>query len=922
MLKPFFIFIFCTACINACAQHPYWQQRVDYNITVTLNDSNHSLDGYEKIQYSNRSPDTLKFIWFHVWLNAYKNDKTAFSEQQLENGDTRFYFSSQEQRGYINQLDFRVNDVHAEIEDHPIDIDIIKVILPQPLPPGQQVLITTPFHVKLPYNFSRGGHIGQSYQITQWYPKPAVYDKEGWHPMPYLEQGEFYSEFGSYEVAITLPENYVVAATGQLQNKNENEWLKTRTSFEWKPVKQRKKIKGGSYKTTTQIFPHSAAAIKTLVFKQENVHDFAWFADKRFVVQYDTCMLASGKTVDVFGFYLPASQKQWQQSVRFTKQAVQFYSANVGEYPYSVISVVEGDPSKTGGMEYPTITLVSAGENATQLQEIITHEVGHNWFYGVLASNERTDPWMDEGMNTYYANRLLPEAGKPSRHNVIQQLSTIAFESVAATKQDQPIALSSTAFTPLNYGLSVYYKAAAWMSLLESASGRPIFDSIMRAYYNTWQFRHPYPKDFKYVVDSFGVKNSDSIFSLLNNKGSLNPVVKKKWKLAFISKPDPKNQYNYINLAPAVAFNFYDKLMLGGIIHNYSLPFRPFQFIAAPLYSTGSKQFNGIGRASYTWYPQQLFQKIEVAVSGEKFTENTYTDSAGLTTYLKFYKVVPQVRLTFNNNNPRSHIVRYIQAKAFFIHKDELLFSQDSLHTYTVAANNSTIAQLRYVTEQNRALYPYRWEFQIETSRDFMRVVYTGNYFFNYPNNSGLNMRWFAGKFFYLGDKTGSKRFNTDAYHLNMSTPKGYEDYTYSNYFLGRNEYEGFFSQQVMMRDGGFKVRTDLLGNKVAKTDDWLIALNFTSSFHPKVPIKLFADIGTYSDAWHADAQGSKLLFDAGIQLSLCKDLINVYLPLVYSKVYRDYFRSYPNNSFFQRISFSIDIQDIRFKKISSLIPF
>lgn len=912
-------------CINAFAQKPYWQQQVDYTINVTLNDNNHSLDGFEKIRYVNQSPDTLQYIWFHVWPNAYKNDKTAFSEQQLENGDTRFYFSSQNQRGYINQLDFRVNDVHAEMEDHPSDIDIIKVILPRPLPPGEQVWITTPFHVQLPYNFSRGGHIGQSYQITQWYPKPAVYDKEGWHPMPYLDQGEFYSEMGNYEVTITLPENYVVAATGMLQNDNEKEWLKTRATFQWKPLKQRKKIKGGSYKTTIQLFPVSATVTKTLQFKQQSVHDFAWFADKRFAVKTDSCVLTSGKTIDIAAFYLPNDQKQWLKSTDYAKKTLRFYSSSLGEYAYNTLSIVEDARHNTGGMEYPGIMLVSGGLNEHQLEEIIAHETGHNWFYSALANNEREHPWMDEGMNTFYNNSYISSASSSKKmldKSILQKISGIAFESVAAVKKDQPIALASTQFTRVNYGLSAYYKAAEWMKMLQHSLGDEQFEAVMRTYYSTWQFKHPHPQDFKQVVDSLGVQNSDSLFSLLNERGSLQPSVKKKWKLAFIGKPDPGNQYHYINLTPAIGFNYYDKLMLGGIIHNYSLPFKPFQFIAVPLYSTGSKQLNGIGRATYTWYPRQLFQKIEAGISVAKFTEDTYTDSAQHTTYLKFRKVVPQVRLTFNNSNARSQLVRYIQAKAFFINRDDLLFSWDSVqmkNTYAVTGNSRMITQLRYVTEQNRALYPYRWEFQLETSKDFMRLAYTGNYFFNYPNKSGLNVRWFAGKFFYLGN---SKQLNTEDYYLNMSTPKGYEDYTYNNYFLGRNEYEGFFSQQVMIRDGGFKVRTDLLGNKVAKTDDWLLALNFTSSLHPKIPIKLFADIGTYSDAWRADAQESRLLFDAGLQLSLCKDLINVYVPLVYSKVYRDYFRSYPNNSFFQRISFSIDIQDIRFKKLSPLIPF
>ncbi len=253
------LFFYCQLPIANCQSDSYrmnyWQQEVNYTIDVSLNDKDHTLNGFEKIEYINNSPDTLRFIWFHLWPNAYKNDKTAFTDQELENGNTKFYFSDKEQKGYINRLDFKVNNITAETEDHPQHIDIIKLILPSPLPPHQKILITTPFHEKLPYNFSRGGHDGQSYQVTQWYPKPAVYDKNGWHPMPYLDQGEFYSEFGSFDVSVTVPENYVVAATGELQNAEEKEWLKTRSSFTWQPVKRKVKTKNGPLKTVIDAIP-------------------------------------------------------------------------------------------------------------------------------------------------------------------------------------------------------------------------------------------------------------------------------------------------------------------------------------------------------------------------------------------------------------------------------------------------------------------------------------------------------------------------------------------------------------------------------------------------------------------------------------------------------------------------------------------
>src|SRR5687767_5265327 len=226
------------------------------------------LDGFAKIDYVNNSPDTLRFIWYHLWPNAYKNDMTAFSDHLLENGNTKFYFSDKEDKGYINRMDFKVDGITANLEDHPQHIDIVKLILPQPLLPNQRITISTPFHLKFPYNLSRGGHDGESYQATQWYPKPAVYDKNGWHPMPYLDQGEYYSEFGNYDVRITVPSNYVVAATGELQNEEEKSWLKTRSGFDWKPADK------------TKLFPESSGDQKTIRFQQNRIHDFAWFADK------------------------------------------------------------------------------------------------------------------------------------------------------------------------------------------------------------------------------------------------------------------------------------------------------------------------------------------------------------------------------------------------------------------------------------------------------------------------------------------------------------------------------------------------------------------------------------------------------------------------------------------------------------------
>ncbi|MDE3249405.1 MAG: M1 family metallopeptidase, partial [Bacteroidota bacterium] len=412
------LFLSCLAvCSLLLVRAQSWQQKVDFRIDVTLNDKEHSLDAFEKITYNNQSPDTLTYIWFHCWPNAYKNDRTAFSEQLLLNNRTDFYFSNKEQRGYINKLDFKVDGQTAKVTDHPQYIDVIKLWLPKPLLPGASITISTPFHVQLPENFSRGGHTGQSYQVTQWFPKPAVYDTKGWHPMPYLDQGEFYAEFGHYDVRITVPENYAVAATGQLLDSSEQEWLRSRKDFSWEPVISKTTVKKGSYhqvKKTVQEFPVSALSMKTLRFSQDSITDFAWFADKRYRVKQDSIQLTSGRMVRVNAFFLPNAKTPWNHATDFVKKAIAFRSKTIGEYPFPTITAVEAKMGFSGGMEYPTITSISPATTATELELTIEHEAGHNWFQGMLASNERDYPWMDEGINSYYDDRYKEETESKS----------------------------------------------------------------------------------------------------------------------------------------------------------------------------------------------------------------------------------------------------------------------------------------------------------------------------------------------------------------------------------------------------------------------------------------------------------------------------------------------------------------------------
>lgn len=930
----------------------YFQQQTNFIIDVSLNDKENTLQGFEKIEYINNSPDTLSFIYFHLWPNAFKNDRSAFSEQLIRNGNTKFYFSNEEDRGYINQLNFEVDGINANLIQDSTNLDIAKLILPKSIPPNKSVIITSPFRVKLPYNFSRSGHIGQTYQVTQWFPKPAVYDTKGWHAMPYLDQGEFYSEFGNWKVNITVPENYIVAASGDLQN--EDELKKIIETGKQKPSQQKNyqlfqqlndEVKKGTKPLLETLNPPSSAKTKTLTYILENAHDFAWFASKLLIVEYDIVII-NNQTINVFSYYNPWQTDGWKNSLKNIKDATQFYSQKVGNYPYHTISAVSGsENSGLTAMEYPTITYVPLDADDQYTDATIAHELGHNWFYGILASNERDHAWMDEGINVYYQHQYeLNKYGKTTdnrsyknsfyKKHLPADWNELTINSLAKIKKDQPIDLPSVQYTEENYNLIVYEKTPIWLNDIKNLIGAPAFENSMHQYFNARKFKHPYPEDLKSIFEQNSNQSIDSIFKTIYSSGTIHhSLPNKKLKPTLFFNLKETDKYNYISFAPIAGYNFYDKLMPGLLIHNYQLAPNRFAFTLATMYGTGSHKINGFGRLAYYTFNQKYL--LETSLSGIAYTSDHYTKEDGNKIYLGITRIVPSAKLTLYNKDIISKQKFIIRARSFIMREDELRFNTiitptDTTFTTTKNTCNKTINQLSFTAQDNRVLYPYTATFTIDQGKDFVRSGFTGKYFFNYgSSDKGLQTRFFAGKFFYLKAKSFLTQFETDRYHLNLSGSNGYEDYTYSNYFIGRNEFQGWQSQQMAERDGFFKTRTELLASKIGKTDDWLMAINLTTDIPDKInplsmlpfklPVKIFADIGTYSEAWKSIASNSTILYDAGIQLSPFNGAVNIYFPILYSKVYSNYFKStLGDNPFARTISFNINLDVF---KLNNLIP-
>ena len=1005
-----FLSILCCVYFKSNAQQNYFQQEVNYTIDVTLNDVSHELSAFEKIQYINHSKVPLDFIYFHLWANAYKNNETALAKQLLENGETEMYFAKPSELGYIDSLNFLVNGQSIKWEFDKEHIDICKLFLNTPIKPGDTITITTPFHVKLPSaKISRLGHIDQAYAITQWYPKPAVYDREGWHQMPYLNQGEFYSEFGAYDVKITLPKNYVLAATGdRIDEAEEEAWILEKAAETQKMISEKKYSNDNS-------FPVSSKEYKTIQFKQYRVHDFAWFADKRFhVLKGNIVLPRSGKEVDTWAFFTNNEPELWSKSIEYINDATLFYSKMNGDYPYNHVTAIDGTISAGGGMEYPNITIIGESGNAFTLETTIMHEVGHNWFYGILGSNERDYPFMDEGLNSFYEMRYIREKypnqtlasllGRDSTFkffglNKFKHKAEYEFAYLLAARKntDQPIATAAKDFTNYNYGAIVYSKSALAFDYLMNYLGKEKFDEAMRFYFEQWKFEHPTPEDLiktlqyhlnadlHWFVEELIVTNKKLDYKMIshkqledhshavlvkNNNKLLGPVsvsgikdgklvgtvwyngfkgkrvfefppsdidefkidyeefmpdVKRKnnnirthglfkktdpIQFSFIGKLDNPNK-TQINYLPILGYNSYNKFMLGCAFYNYSLLQRKTEITIAPMYAFGSKTPVGYADiARYFTQNNNLFQQITFIgklksfgynyVDTKPFNDANNTNINSFT--LNYYKVSATLDFEIKKQNPRSKITQHIGYTSNHLFVDNETYHidfTDSSQSNISMKNKSTIINNFYYTLKNtRAINPFDVAFNFQHNDMFGKASATLNYSVTFKNKNSIDFRLFAGAFVFQ-DKN-----QKEDYRFRMSGFNGYQDYLFDYNYVGRNEINGVGFAQFTENDGAFKIWTPL-----GQSSKWLVALNIKSPKVGKLPLKLYADIGTseFNESLYKD----KFLYNVGLDICIWKNIFEIYVPFAYSKDIKTTLETNNKAGFFDTIRFTLNLHNI-----------
>ncbi|MCO6147610.1 M1 family metallopeptidase [Flavobacterium sp. NRK1] len=474
----------------------YWQQHVDYKMNVSMDVKTYRYTGKQELVYTNNSKDTLNRVFYHLYNNAFQPGSDMDARlKAIADPDRRMVktFKTADKTTYESRISNLKPDEIGYLKVENLKQDgaatqnklagtILEVTLAKPLLPGQSTTLTMDFEGQVPVQIRRSGRNnaeGVALSMTQWYPKMAEYDFEGWHTNPYIAR-EFHGVWGNFDVNITIDKDYTIGGTGYLQNKNE--------------------IGKGYQDEGVEVkYPRKTKTL-TWHFVAPNVHDFAWAADSNFA--HDKIMGENNTELHFFYKNTPENQDGWKRLQPKTAEILSYYNKIVGKYPYKQYSVIQGGD---GGMEYAMCTLIT-GHTYEGLVSVTAHEFGHSWFQHVLASNETEHGWMDEGFTTYIEDlamhNLMPAKDKNEQEANPFAGSYANYFYMVKTGKEQPLSTQADRFD-LNmlYSISSYSKGSIFLSQLGYLIGEDKLAETIKRYYADYKFTHPTPNDIKRTAE-------------------------------------------------------------------------------------------------------------------------------------------------------------------------------------------------------------------------------------------------------------------------------------------------------------------------------------------------------------------------------------------------------------------------------------
>lgn len=492
------LLLFLVPLFNKAQNHNYWQQRADYSMSIDMNVENFQYDGVQKLIYTNNSPDTLQTVFYHLYFNAFQpGSDMDIRLQNIKDPDGRMttnigtkeapIYESRISKLQPNEIGFiKVNSLTQDgiAIKYKIIGTILKVELDKPIHPNEKTELAMTFKGQVPLQIRRSGRNnkeGVALSMAQWYPKIAAYDFEGWHANQYIAR-EFFSDWGNYDIKITIDKKYILGGTGYLQNANEIGYGYGTDNLQGLAKKNKsRKIKK-----------------LTWHFIAPNVHDFTWAADPDYI--HDK--IQGENNVTLHFLYKKTLDKEylenWKNLQPKTASFLAYYNKNIGQYPFKQYSVIQGGD---GGMEYGMCTLITGERNFQSLVGVTAHEFAHSWFQFILATNEIKHEWMDEGFTSYISSLAMNEVMQQNKENP-HEGAYKNYIRLATSGVEEPQSLFADRFYyNMAYGASAYSKGQVFLAQLGYIIGEENLQKTLKKYFTDFKFKHPTPNDFKRTAE-------------------------------------------------------------------------------------------------------------------------------------------------------------------------------------------------------------------------------------------------------------------------------------------------------------------------------------------------------------------------------------------------------------------------------------
>lgn len=473
----FFALLFLVAVsLPSIGQREYWQQRVEYTMEISLDDATHRVNGNQKLVYFNNSPDTLTKVYYHLYFNAFQpGSMMDVRSRNLPDPDRRVMDRisklKEDEIGYqhIQSLKQDGKDISYKVNG-----TILEVTLNKPILPKSKTVFEMKFESQVPQQIRRSGRNnreGISYSMTQWYPKLAEYDYQGWHAYQYVAR-EFHGVWGDFDVKISIHPKYVIGGTGKLQNPEQ--------------------IGHGYEGNSTKV--NRPSGNLTWHFVAKDVIDFAWAADPDYT--HDKAKVPNGPELHFFYQKNEKTTETWKKVQDIAVKVFQHLNENFGKYPFDTYSIIQGGD---GGMEYPMCTLILGEGSLDGVAGTMAHEVAHSWYQMTLASNESLYAWMDEGFTDFASDEAMDAiTGSEPNHRSSYQ----SYFALVNSGLQEPANQHSDHFnTNRAYSIMAYSMGAVMLEQLKYLIGNQNFYKGMKLYYNTWRMKHPEPNDFIRVME-------------------------------------------------------------------------------------------------------------------------------------------------------------------------------------------------------------------------------------------------------------------------------------------------------------------------------------------------------------------------------------------------------------------------------------